>query len=208
MRSVTHDPYLARTREADVGSTWEGPMNSHPAARAAMLSTIPDLRAFAVSLCGSRDQGDDLVQETLLRAWSHLADFEEGTNMAAWLFTILRHHFINECRQRRRWVEDVDGQFAEKVTTVPEQEGWAISTDLQYALSRLPVHQRDAVILVGAAGMTLEQAASICGCEIGTIKSRVHRGRARLAELMADDVEGLDEDEAAGAEQRLEVVTH
>jgi RNA polymerase sigma-70 factor (ECF subfamily) len=183
-------------------------MNSHAAARAAMLSTIPDLRAFAFSLCGSRDQGDDLVQETLLRAWAHLADFQEGTNMAAWLFTILRNHFVNECRRRRRWVEDVDGQIAERVTTVPEQEGWAISTDLHYALTRLPVHQRDAVILVGAAGKTLEEAALICGCEIGTIKSRVHRGRARLAELMTADAPSLDEDEAVGASQRHAALTH
>jgi RNA polymerase sigma-70 factor (ECF subfamily) len=171
-------------------------MNSDATARAAMLSTIPDLRAFAFSLCGSRDQGDDLVQETLLRAWAHLADFQEGTNMAAWLFTILRNHYVNECRRRRRWVEDVDGQFAGKVTTVPEQEGWAISTDLRHALTQLPVHQRDAVVLVGAAGMSLEEAASICACEIGTIKSRVHRGRARLAELMASDPPGFDDDEA------------
>jgi RNA polymerase sigma-70 factor (ECF subfamily) len=183
-------------------------MNSHAAARAAMLSTIPDLRAFAVSLCGSRDQGDDLVQETLLRAWSHLADFEDGTNMAAWLFTILRNHFVNECRRRRRWIEDVDGQFAERVTTVPEQEGWAISTDLRDALTRLPVHQRDAVILVGAAGKTLEEAALICGCEIGTIKSRVHRGRARLAELMADAPAGLDGGEPAGAGQHHQALPH
>ena len=173
-----------------------------------MLSTIPDLRAFAFSLCGSRDQGDDLVQETLLRAWAHLADFQEGTNMAAWLFTILRNHFVNECRRRRRWVEDVDGQFSDKVTTVPEQDGWAISTDLHDALMRLPVHQRDAVILVGAAGMTLEQAASVCGCEIGTIKSRVHRGRARLAELMADDAAGFDVDESVGARPRHVELTH
>jgi len=177
-------------------------MKSDAAARAAMLSTIPDLRAFAFSLCGSRDQGDDLVQETLLRAWAHLADFQEGTNMAAWLFTILRNHFVNECRRRRRWVEDVDGQFADKVTTVPEQTGWEISTDLRHALMRLPVHQRDAVIMVGAAGMTLEEAASICDCEIGTIKSRVHRGRARLAELMAGDppvfAEGMAETRAVG----------
>jgi RNA polymerase sigma-70 factor (ECF subfamily) len=91
---------------------------------------------------------------------------------------------------------------------VPEQEGWAIATDLRDALTRLPVHQRDAVILVGAAGMTLEQAASICECEIGTIKSRVHRGRARLAELMADDAAGFDEDEAVGARQRHPALTH
>ena len=171
-------------------------MNRDAAARAAMLSTIPDLRAFAFSLCGSRDQGDDLVQETLLRAWAHLADFREGTNMAAWLFTILRNHFVNECRRRRRWVEDVDGQFADRVSTVPEQDGWEISTDLRDALMRLPVHQRDAVIMVGAAGMSLEEAASICACEIGTIKSRVHRGRAKLAKLMAENPPRFDGDEA------------
>ena len=183
-------------------------MNTHAAARAAMLSTIPDLRAFALSLCGSRDQGDDLVQETLLRAWAHLADFEEGTNMGAWLFTILRNHFVNECRRRRRWVEDIDGQLAGRVTTGPEQDGWAISIDLRDALARLSVNQRDAVILVGAAGMSLEEAASICGCEIGTIKSRVHRGRARLAELMADDVESFDEREVVSARQHQDALTH
>jgi RNA polymerase sigma-70 factor (ECF subfamily) len=183
-------------------------MNSQPTARAAMLSTIPDLRAFAFSLCGSRDQGDDLVQETLLRAWAHLADFEEGTNMAAWLFTILRNHFVNECRRRRRWVEDVDGQFSERVTTMPEQDGWAISTDLRDALTRLPVHQRDAVILVGAAGKTLEETALICGCEIGTIKSRVHRGRARLAALMTAEAPGFDEDELVDVKERHAALTH
>jgi RNA polymerase sigma-70 factor (ECF subfamily) len=159
-------------------------------ARAALLSAIPELRAFAVSLCGSRDQGDDLVQDTLLSAWAHLQDFREGTNMAAWLFTILRNRFLNEYRRRRIWVEDVEGQHAERMTVTPEQEGWAISADLRYALGQLPVHQREAVILVGASGLSVAEAASVCGCEAGTIKSRVNRGRARLAELMAGDEAG------------------
>lgn len=157
-------------------------------ARAVLLSAIPDLRAFAVSLCGSRDQGDDLVQQALLSAWEHLDDFEEGTNMGAWLFTILRNHFLNECRKRRRRVEDIDGHLAESVAIAPEQDGWGIRADLRYALDQLPVQQREAVILVGGAGLSLAEAASICACQPGTIKSRLSRGRARLAELLTGDV--------------------
>lgn len=157
-------------------------------ARAALLSAIPDLRAFAVSLCGSKDQGDDLVQEALLSAWAHLDQFEEGTNMRAWLFTILRNHFLNQCRRRRNQVEDIDGHQAEHVTIAPEQDGWGICTDLRHALAQLPVHQREAVLLVGAAGRSVAEAAAICGCEPGTIKSRLSRGRARLAELLDGDV--------------------
>lgn len=152
-----------------------------------LLSKIPELRAFAISLCGNADQGDDLVQETLLSAWSHLDDFEPGTNMAAWLFTILRNRFLNECRRRRVWVDDADGQHTGKLATRPEQEGWDISADLGYALDHLPSQQREAVILVGAAGMTIAEAASVCGCEPGTIKSRVSRGRARLAAILAGE---------------------
>jgi len=168
-------------------------MATAASARADMLSKIPELRAFAISLCGNSDQGDDLVQETLLSAWAHLDDFKVGTNMGAWLFTILRNRFLNEHRRRRIWVADVDGWHSERMAVPPEQEGWAISADLRYALDRLPVHQREAVILVGAAGMTVAEAASVCGCEPGTIKSRVSRGRARLAELLAGEAEDVDD---------------
>ena len=166
-------------------------MTASASTRTALLSAIPDLRAFAFSLCGNRDQRDDLVQDTLLSAWSHISDFREGTNMVAWLFTILRNRFINDVRKRRHWVEDVDGRHAANVTVVPEQDGWAISVDLGHALARLPLHQREAVILVGAAGLTNENAASVCGCRIGTIKSRVNRGRVRLAELLEGNAEGI-----------------
>ena len=177
-------------------------MTNATSARADMLSKIPELRAFAISLCGNSDQGDDLVQETLLSAWSHLDDFEVGTNMGAWLFTILRNRFLNEHRRRRMWVVDVDGWHSGRMSVPPEQDGWAISADLRYALDRLPVHQREAVILVGAAGMSVAEAASVCGCEPGTIKSRVSRGRARLAELLAgdsDDEEHLEDSALAAA---------
>jgi RNA polymerase sigma-70 factor (ECF subfamily) len=163
--------------------------------REALLSKIPELRAFAFWLCTSKDWADDLVQDTLLSAWAHLEDFQEGTNMGAWLFTILRNRFLSDHRKRKYWVHDVGGKLAEKVTVVPDQEGWAISADLRYALEQLPVHQREAVILVGAGGMSAAQAASICGCAEGTIKSRVNRARLRLAELLADEVAISDESE-------------
>ncbi len=160
-------------------------MSTSASAREALLAAIPALRAFAFSLCNSRDRADDLVQETLLSAWAHLDRFHEGTNMGAWLFTILRNHFRSGWRKRRRLVEDVDGKHASHLTAPPAQDGWAAFADLRYALARLPAEQREAVILVGASGMSTQEAARICGCEEGTIKSRVSRGRARLAELMA-----------------------
>ncbi len=157
-------------------------------ARAALVARIPELRAFAVTLCGNRDQGDDLVQDTLLSAWAHLEDFQDGTNMGAWLFTISRNRFVNLWRKRRSRGDITVSAAVDQISTVPEQEGWAIREDLHFALRRLPIHQREAVILVGAAGLTIEEAASACKCEVGTIKSRVSRARARLAQLMSDDL--------------------
>ena len=90
--------------------------DAHDDVRSAMLAAVPSLRAFAISLCGDIDRANDLVQETLLRAWSHLDLFEPGTNMSAWLFTILRNHFRTEFRKRRREVEDADGGYAERLT--------------------------------------------------------------------------------------------
>ena len=158
-----------------------------PPVEAAMLAAVPGLHGFALALCRRADRADDLVQEALLHAIDKIESFKPGTNMAAWLFTILRNRFLNECRRRRVWVDDADGQHTGKLATRPEQEGWDISADLGYALDHLPSQQREAVILVGAAGMTIAEAASVCGCEPGTIKSRVSRGRARLAAILAGE---------------------
>jgi RNA polymerase sigma-70 factor (ECF subfamily) len=163
------------------------------ATREALLATIPDLRVFAVHLCRSGDRGDDLVQEALLNAWAHLEDFREGTNMAAWLFTILRNCFLNDRRrhvQRARYFEE---HRRDPPQALPEQEGWSISADLHVALQRLPVHQRKAVVLVGASGLSMAQAAVMCQCAEGTIKSRLNRGRTRLAGLL----EGASDDAGA-----------
>jgi RNA polymerase sigma-70 factor (ECF subfamily) len=153
--------------------------------RQEILGAVPGLRAFAISLCGNVDRADDLVQEALLRALANIHSFQPGTNMSAWLFTILRNHFRSEYRKRRREVEDADGHYAEGLTSHPEQQGHLELTEFRSALNKLPDEQREALILVGASGFSYEEAAEICGCAIGTVKSRVNRARTRLAELMS-----------------------
>jgi RNA polymerase sigma-70 factor (ECF subfamily) len=175
-------------------------MKLDPAIRDQVLSTVPSLRAFAISLCGNIDRADDLVQETLLRALSHIDSFQPGTNMPAWLFTILRNLFRSEYRKRRREVEDADGRYAETLKSHPEQTGRVEFEEFRTALAKLPPDQREALILVGASGFSYEDAASICGCAVGTIKSRVNRARTRLADLLAiDSVDDFGPDRATRA---------
>jgi RNA polymerase sigma-70 factor (ECF subfamily) len=162
-------------------------MTLAPSLREAMLAVVPSLRAFAMSLCGSVDRADDLVQETLTRAIANIDSFEPGTNMSAWLFTILRNLFRSEYRKRRREVEDADGRHAESLKSHPEQPGRLEFEELRNALARLPADQREALILVGASGFSYEEAAAICDCAVGTIKSRVNRARTRLAEQLSID---------------------
>jgi len=160
-------------------------MKLDPSIRDAVLAAVPSLRAFAISLSGNVDRADDLVQETLLRALVNIDSFEPGTNLSAWLFTILRNLFRSEYRKRRREVEDGDGTYAESLKSQPEQEARVEFREFRTALAKLPSDQREALILVGASGFSYEEAAGICGCAVGTIKSRVNRARTRLAELMA-----------------------
>jgi RNA polymerase sigma-70 factor (ECF subfamily) len=163
----------------------------NPSVSEAMLGAVPSLRAFAISLSGNVDRADDLVQETLLRAWANLNSFEPGTNMSAWLFTILRNLFRSEYRKRRREVADSEGTYAETLKTQPEQTSRVEFEEFRTALAKLPSDQREALILVGASGFSYEEAAGICGCAVGTIKSRVNRARTRLAELMS--IESVDD---------------
>lgn len=149
-----------------------------------LIALIPPLRAFAISLTGKVDRADDLVQETLLKAWANRTSFEPGTKLKAWLFTILRNEFYTVFRKRRREVEDADGVIAANVGVHPEQDGHMDLTDMQAALGRLPVDQREALLLVSASDMSYEEAAVICGVAVGTIKSRVNRARVKLAELL------------------------
>jgi RNA polymerase sigma-70 factor, ECF subfamily len=155
-----------------------------PALRQNLLSLIPNLRAFAISLSGDADKADDLVQDTLVRAWDHLDKFQEGTNLRAWLFTILRNTYFSHYRKRRREVEDKEGQRAAELAVLPEQHGHLDLQDFRRALATLPPDQREALILVGAAGFSYEEAANVCGCAVGTIKSRVNRARTRLGQVL------------------------
>jgi len=164
-------------------------MSPAPDIRKALLASIPSLRAFAISLCGNADKADDLVQETLVKAWAHIGSFTEGTNMPAWLFTILRNLFYSNFRRRRREVDDPDGELAGQLVTLPDQQSHMDFLDFRTALQKLPADQREAIILVGASGLSYEDAASICGCAIGTMKSRVNRARNRLGELLAIETE-------------------
>ena len=150
----------------------------------ALIAAIPSLRAFAVSLSGKADSADDLVQETLVKAWANLHSFREGTNLSAWLFTILRNVYYSECRKRRREVPDTDGKIAGNVAVPASQDDHMNFRDFRLALQTLPPDQREALILVGASGFSYEEAAKICQCAIGTMKSRVNRGRNRLAQLL------------------------
>ncbi len=148
-----------------------------------LMALAPNLRAFARSLCGSPDQADDLVQETLIKAWKHQDSFAQGSNLKAWLFTILRNVFLSERRKRKFEVSDPDGSMAEQLSVKGEQAGRMDMVDFTKALAKLPAEQREALILIGAEGFSYEDAALMCGCAVGTIKSRVNRARARLAEL-------------------------
>jgi RNA polymerase sigma-70 factor (ECF subfamily) len=162
-------------------------MKLDPATRDQVLAIVPNLRAFAISLSGSIDRADDLVQETLLRAISHIDSFKRGTNMPAWLTTILRNLFFEEVRKRQREVQDADGRYAETLVSYPEQTGQIELGELRAALAKLPVEQCEALLLVGASDFSYDDAAVICGCATGTIRSRVHRARTRLADLLAID---------------------
>tara|TARA_R110002020_G_scaffold58372_4_gene160053 strand:+ start:16936 stop:17517 length:582 start_codon:yes stop_codon:yes gene_type:complete len=153
-----------------------------------MLAALPGLRAFAVSLSRRHDRADDLVQETVMKAWGKQESFQPGTNMRAWLFTILRNEFYSQMRRKGRELPDPDGVFAGNLATHPEQYGKLDLADFKAALDTLPDDQREAIILIGASGFAYEEAAEIAGVAVGTIKSRVNRARIRLREIL--DVDG------------------
>ena len=167
------------------------PQGADDEMRELLLGAIPALRAFAFSLTYDLDRSDDLVQDTLVRAWTKADSFTRGTNLTAWLFTILRNLFYSEQRKRKREVEDADGALAGRLTSLPEQEIRVELREFQEALNDLPFSQREALVLVGAQNFTYEEAAEICGVAVGTMKSRVSRARGRLIESLG--MNGTDE---------------
>jgi RNA polymerase sigma-70 factor (ECF subfamily) len=150
-----------------------------------LLAEIPSLRAFALSLAGMADRADDLVQDTLVKAWANAESFTRGTNIRAWLFTIMRNTFFSQYRKARREVQDVDGEAAARLVAMPDQMSHLDFVDFKAELDLLPADQREALVLIGASGFSYEEAAEICGVAVGTIKSRVNRARRRLIEQLA-----------------------
>lgn len=155
-----------------------------------LLALLPNLRAFAISLSGNSDRADDLVQDTILKAWAAHESFQPGTNLKAWLFTILRNEFYSQMRKKGREIQDSEGYYTENMAVHPSQYGTLDLQDFSKALAELPEDQREALLLVGASGFAYEEAAEICGCKVGTIKSRVSRARTQLQTLLEIEGEG------------------
>src|ERR1700741_1038960 len=180
----------------------EGAMTATSSSRDEVVELIPALRAFAWSLSHNGSDADDLVQDALIKAWTHRDKFEPGTNLRAWLFTILRNTYYTNVLRRRREVRDEQGEYASTLKAAPTQDWSVAMRSLQGALQQLPDEHREALILGGAAGLSYEEAAEICGCALGTIKSRVNRARAPLLTIMdpedATDVMALETMPVAG----------
>jgi RNA polymerase sigma-70 factor (ECF subfamily) len=174
--------------------------------RDGLLGLIPFLRAFSRSLCGDREAADDLAQEALAKAWQSRDTFRAGSNLKAWLFTILRNQFYSD--RRRAWRQAPwDEGAAERVPAPKGEQMWAVQlSDTARALRQLPNEQREALILVGAGGFSYEDAAAICNCAIGTVKSRVARARKALAASLEGNAPIADEPRPAGGDAGNEIM--
>jgi RNA polymerase sigma-70 factor (ECF subfamily) len=158
-----------------------------PQFRADLVGIIPHLRAFARSLTRNREQADDLVHDAVVRALSAANQFRPGTNFKAWMFTILRNLYYNEGRKDRARCVSLDGMTIEVEATPPSQEASLEFRDFRRAYWRLSDAHREVLILIGASGLSYEEAAQVCNCAVGTIKSRISRARHELAQLLSGD---------------------
>ena len=157
-----------------------------------LLAAIPALRGFARGLCGNRDLADDLAQDTLAKAWAARESYMPGTHFRAWLFRILRNHYFSLGRRAHRFAP-WDEALADRVLVTQATQGSGIDIeDVQRGLATLPAEQREALLLVSASGLSVEEAATVMGCAVGTVKSRVSRGRAALHAYMNDPVQALE----------------
>lgn len=168
------------------------PAQTYPDPRELLAGAIPKLRAFAISLARDVTKADDLVQDTILKAWSNIEKFDPATNLDAWLFTILRNTFYSSLRKTRREVQDSDGAHAATLSVKPDHDGRLAMKEFQKAFNELSPEHREVLILVGASGFSCEEAAGMMGVAIGTVKSRASRARKRLSELLhLDDGEDM-----------------
>lgn len=150
-----------------------------------LTALIPHLRAFARGLCGDMTTSEDLAQEALAKAWSARTSYRPGTNLKGWLFTILRNQFYSE--KRRSWRNvPLDQEQAERtLVAIADPTAALLLDEVRRAMQLLPETHREALVLIGAAGCSYEEAAVMCACPVGTVKSRVSRARTQLAEILA-----------------------
>jgi len=174
--------------------------------RRELVGLIPHLRAFARTLCGDPTAADDLAQDAMLKAWDARASFEMGTNMKAWTFMILRNQFYSE--KRRSWRQtQLDQEAAERtLVAVDDPEAPVALDELRQGLAMLPIEQREALVLVGAGGFAYEEAAAICECAVGTVKSRVSRARRALQGILESGA--YTRDGSAAGEAMSSILVH
>lgn len=159
------------------------PMSQHDV-RDDLVAHLPALRAFAISLTRNMAAADDLVQDTILKAWTNIEKFMVGTNLQAWLFTILRNTYYSDLRKRRREVPDPDGIHASLLSVQPAHDSKLAYNDFQRAFDQLSPEHREVLVLIGASGYSCEEAAGMMGVAVGTVKSRASRARKRLSDLL------------------------
>ena len=174
-----------------------------------LAAMLPHLRAFGRSLCGNADLADDLVQETMLKAWKARAQYVPGpSSMKSWAFVILRNCFLSQMR-RKKFTAEYDEQAAERLLVAPDDQDDSLHlADVQRALLMLPVDQREALVLIGAGGLSYEEGAEICGCAIGTMKSRVSRGRLALQTILDSGTMPLRSSDIAPASEAFAAIMH
>jgi RNA polymerase sigma-70 factor (ECF subfamily) len=155
--------------------------------REQIIEFLPEMRAFAMSLTRDKSTADDLVQDAIVKAWKSFHQFQSNTNLRAWLFTIVRNTFYSDLRRRKRETDHAERTSTDQTTGDRGADPIIAVMDFEKAFSLLPDEQREALVLVGASGMSYEEAAETCGVAVGTIKSRINRGRKRLAELLGHE---------------------
>lgn len=157
-----------------------------------VVDLIPALRAFARTFCSKAEDVDDLVQETLTNALANLDRFEPGTRLKSWLFTIMRNSFCTRIRRGSRESVGLPDDIAEHLTTEASQDWSAQANDVRRALYRLPAHHREMLVLIVMLGERYRDAAAICGCPMGTVKSRLNRARMQLRRELGEQPEEMN----------------
>lgn len=196
---MTHQILTTARFPVECPSNPARPKAVHSDPRDDIVKHLGPMRAFALSLIRDRARADDLVQDSVVKAWTTIGKLEPGSNMRVWLFTILRNSFLSE---RRKTAGEIVGDCArgERIEVEPDQDGIFAPADFRRAFDTLPDEQREALILVGAEGFSYQEAAAICGCSIGTVKSRADRGRHRLAVILS-----IEQGESLGIADRANV---